>query len=169
MSTAKAKVAYNLLINSVRTVVLGTVNADNIPNVSYAPFVIDEAKNIYIFVSKLSTHTYNLRVNSRASIMLIEDETKSKQIFSRRRVRYSCNASKISKDSPEWECIANKFDEKFGNIVYIFRNFPDLDIIKFQPCEGIFVMGFGAAYKIYSNDLNNLVYITEEDYEKEIS
>ena len=76
MSIAKAKAAYALLINTVRTVVLGTVSAENMPNVSYAPFIIDEAKNIYIFVSELSIHTYNLQTNPKASVMLIEDETK---------------------------------------------------------------------------------------------
>lgn len=93
MKIGRAKAAYNLLINSVRTVVLGTVSSGGIPNVSYAPFVMDEAKNIYIFVSKLSVHTSNIQANARASVMLIEDETKSKQIFARRRLRYSCSVT----------------------------------------------------------------------------
>ena len=93
MKIGRAKAAYNLLINSVRTVVLGTVSSGGIPNVSYAPFVMDEAKNIYIFVSKLSVHTSNIQANARASLMLIEDETKSKQVFARRRLRYSCSVT----------------------------------------------------------------------------
>jgi len=160
MKIAKAKAAYALLINSVRTVVLGTVSAENMPNVSYAPFIIDEAKNIYTFVSKLSIHTYNLQANSTASVMLIEDETKSKQIFARRRLTYSCKATTVDKNCPEWEDIANQFDKKFGNIVCMFRNLPDFNIIKFIPYEGIFVMDFGLAYKIKSDDLNHLIYIT---------
>ncbi|MEL6162879.1 MAG: pyridoxamine 5'-phosphate oxidase family protein [Cyanobacteria bacterium J06628_3] len=97
MSIVRAKAAYALLINTVRTVVLGTVNADNVPSISYAPFVIDETKNIYIFVSEFSTHTFNLQANPKASVMLIEDETKSKQIFARRRLTYSCSATKLEK------------------------------------------------------------------------
>lgn len=57
----RAKAAYALLMSNMRTVVLGTVSNQGIPNVSYAPFVIDEAKNIYIFVSKVSIHTSNLQ------------------------------------------------------------------------------------------------------------
>lgn len=169
MKIERAKAAYALLINSVRTVVLGTVSAEGMPNVSYAPFIMDEAKNIYIFVSKLSIHTCNLQANAKASIMLIEDETKSKQIFARRRLTYSCNATAIEKKSAEWDVIANEFDKRFGNIVYIFRNLPDFNIIKFTPYEGLFVMDFGAAYKINSNDLNHLICIIGEDNDEQIS
>lgn len=163
MKMERAKAAYTFLINSVRTVVLGTVSAEGIPNVNYAPFVIDEAKNIYIFVSKLSVHTSNLQANNRASVMLIEDENKTKQIFARRRLTYSCSASYVEKNSKEWENIANRFDQKFGNIIYIFRNLPSFNIIKFTPYEGLFVMDFGAAYQIYDRDLNHLISITEDE------
>ncbi len=157
----RAKTAYKSLINSVRSVVLGTVNAEGIPNVSYAPFVMDEAKNIYIFVSKTSVHTFNLQANARASVMLIEDEAKSKQIFARRRLTYSCHANAIASNTPEWEHICNRFDKRFGNIIYIFRNLPSFNIFKFTPDEGIFVIEFGAAYKIDPNDLNHLIPISE--------
>lgn len=163
MKIERAKAAYTVLINSVRTVVLGTVSAEGIPNVSYAPFVMDEDKNIYIFVSKVSAHSSNLQVNAKASVMLIEDENKSKQIFARRRVTYSCNATPMEKNSPVWEHIANQFDRKFGNIIYIFRNLPDFDIMKFTPREGLFVLDFGAAYKINDHGLNNLIQIREMD------
>ncbi|MEM6751589.1 MAG: pyridoxamine 5'-phosphate oxidase family protein [Cyanobacteria bacterium P01_C01_bin.38] len=169
MKIGKAKAAYTLLINSVRTVMLGTVSQTGIPNVSYAPFIIDEAKNIYIFVGNISTHTYNLQANGKASLMLIEDENKSKQIFARRRLTYSCNATVIDKNTIEWDCIANKFDKRFGNIVCIFRNLPDFDIVKFIPYEGIFVMDFGMAYKINSNDLNQLIYIKEHNNNEQTS
>ena len=158
----KAKATYALLISNMRTVVLGTVSNEGIPNVSYAPFVIDEAKNIYIFVSKLSVHTSNLQANGKASVMLIEDEAKSKQIFARKRLTYSCHGTVVEKNNPQWEHIANQFDQRFGNIIYIFRNLPDFEIFKFTPYEGLFVMDFGAAYQINADDLNHLVQITEQ-------
>lgn len=158
----RAKTAYASLINTVRTVVLGTVSAEGIPNVSYAPFVIDEVKNIYIFVNKLSVNASNLQANGKASVMLIEDEAKSKKIFVRRRLTYSCHAASVERNSPEWEHIANRFDKRFGNIIYIFRNLPDFNIFKFTPYEGLFVMDFGDAYKISSDDLNNLIHLIEE-------
>lgn len=169
MKIGRAKAAYTLLINSVRTVVLGTVSETGIPNVSYAPFIIDEAKNIYIFVGKFSIHNYNLQANGKASVMLIEDETKSKQIFARRRLTYSCNATNIEKNSTEWDYIASQFDKRFGNIVCIFRNLPDINIVKFSPYEGLFVMDFGMAYKISSDNLNQLIYISENDNDEETS
>ncbi|MGB3656179.1 MAG: pyridoxamine 5'-phosphate oxidase family protein [Rivularia sp. (in: cyanobacteria)] len=166
MKIQRAKAAYALLVNTVRTVVLGTVSETGIPNVSYAPFVIDEAKTIYVFVSKVSVHTSNLQANSKASVMLIEDENKSKQIFARRRLTYSCYATAIDRNSREWELIADRFDKRFGNIIYIYRNLPDFDIFKFTPHEGLFVMDFGAAYKITSSDLNHLIQIIEEGCDK---
>ncbi|MBV6627206.1 MAG: pyridoxamine 5'-phosphate oxidase family protein [Rivularia sp. (in: Bacteria)] len=161
MNTARAKAAYALLINTVRTVVLGTVSAENTPNVSYAPFIIDKAKNIYIFISKISIHADNLQANPKASLMLIEDENKSKQIFARRRLTYSCKATTVERNSTEWDYIANNFEKRFGNIVYIFRNLPDIKIIKFTPYEGLFIMDFGSTYKIRSDDLERLIYIED--------
>ena len=163
MTIARAKTAYASLINTVKTVMLGTVSAENIPNISYAPFIVDEAKNIYIFVSRFSIHADNLQANPQASLMLIENETKSKQIFARRRLTYSCNATKLDKGSNQWEHIANQFEKRFGNIVYMFRNLPDINIIKFAPYKGIFIMDFGLTYKIKSSDLNQLIYISEDE------
>jgi heme iron utilization protein len=77
-----------------KSVVLGTCSAAGDPQASYAPCVTDAERNIYIFVSGLSAHTQNLADTGKASALFIEDEAQTPQIFARKRLSYSCTASR---------------------------------------------------------------------------
>ena len=55
--------AYQTFTDQFQSAVICTVSQDGLPNASYAPFVMDDMKNIYIYVSGLSTHTQNLNVS----------------------------------------------------------------------------------------------------------
>lgn len=160
MNIEEVRKEYNAFTSIVESVMLGTVDFDQNPNVSYTPFVIDEEKNIYIFVSGMSVHTKNLHENGKASVMFVEDERNSKQIFARRRLTYNCMASLIQKDNPQWDLIADKFAERFGNIIDSLRSLPDFRIFKLTPYNGLFVIGFGAAYSISGENLNDVIHIT---------
>jgi heme iron utilization protein len=148
---------YQNFTNHFESVILCTVSVEGIPNASYAPFVMDEAKNVYIFVSGLSTHTRNLHSNPRVSILFIDDESKTEQIFARRRLIFDCTAT-LMKQTPEWTYIADKFETRFGEIIKMLRSLPDFRIFKLTPQHGQFVTGFGAAYKITGDDLNHLIH-----------
>ena len=150
---------YNAFTSIVESIMLGTVDSDENPNVSYTPFVIDENKNIYIFVSGMSAHTQNLHANGKASVMFVEDEKYTKQIFARRRLTYNCMASLIQKDNPQWDFIADKFAERFGNIIDSLRSLPDFRIFKLRPYNGLLVIGFGAAYRISGENLDDVTHI----------
>ncbi|MGF1677423.1 MAG: pyridoxamine 5'-phosphate oxidase family protein, partial [Rivularia sp. (in: cyanobacteria)] len=70
----KATAEYQQFTQEIQSIIISTVNNQGIPNGSYTPFVMDEFKNIYIYVSGLSTHTQNLNINPRVSVLFIEDE-----------------------------------------------------------------------------------------------
>ncbi len=165
MNIEEVRKEYNAFTSIVESVMLGTVDSDENPNVSYTPFVIDEDKNIYIFVSGMSVHTQNLHENGKASVMFVEDERDSKQIFARRRLTYNCITSLIQKDNPQWDLIADKFGERFGNIIDYLRSSPDFRIFKLTPYNGLFVIGFGAAYRISGENLNDIIHITGNGHE----
>lgn len=148
---------YQQFAREVESLILGTVDREGIPDTSYAPFVSDEDRNFYIYVSGLSTHTQNLENNSRASLLLIEDESKARQIFARRRLSYNCTAALLPRDTPEWEAIIALFQSRFGDIIEMFRSLPDFRIFKLVPQSGRFVVGFGAAYRISSDNLDRLI------------
>ncbi|MGJ5672535.1 MAG: HugZ family protein [Nostochopsis sp.] len=152
----QAQIEYEALIQKPQSVIIATANGQGIPNASYTPFVIDEFKNIYIYISGLSTHTQNLVVNPHASVMLIEDEDKTEQIFARRRLTFECIATLIERDSDTWHEIMNNFHDRFGEIMEVLSSLQDFRMFKLTPKEGRFVIGFGATYFINGDDLNQL-------------
>ncbi|NET37552.1 MAG: HugZ family protein [Cyanothece sp. SIO1E1] len=160
----QAVAAYQGFTDLFESVMLSTVNASGMPHASYAPFVMDEAKNVYIFVSGLSTHTQNLRTTGKACVLLIEDEAKSQQIFARRRLTLDCRATLLERGQPSWNGIADKFQARFGKLIEMFRELEDFNIFKLVPDAGRFVIGFGAAYKINADNLNTLEHITGDGH-----
>ena len=160
MSIEEAKKQYQTFTDLVESLMLATVDSEGNPNVSYTPFVMDEEKNFYVFVSGMSVHTNNLHANGKASAMFVEDEKETKQIFARRRLTYDCTASLVEKDNPEWALIADKFAERFGDIIDALSGLPDFRIFKLTPYKGLFVIGFGAAYRISGENLNDVIHIT---------
>jgi len=154
--------AYQGFTDLFQSVILSTVSEDSIPNASYAPFVIDESKNIYIYVSGLSTHTQNLYTVPRASVLFIEDESQTQQIFARRRLAFDCIAQFVERDTELWNQIVKRFEARFGEIIHIFRDLPDFRTLQLTPNQGRFVIGFGAAYEVDPNNLDTLIDITGE-------
>ncbi|WP_026732852.1 HugZ family pyridoxamine 5'-phosphate oxidase [Fischerella sp. PCC 9605] len=152
----KAQAEYEVFIQKFQSAIISTASNQGIPDASYAPFVMDESKNIYIYVSGLSTHTQNLSVNPHASVMLIEDEAKTEQIFARRRLTFDCTATLIERETDTWQEIVNQFHARFGEIIEVLSSLLDFRIFKLTPQQGRFVIGFGAAYSISGDNLNKL-------------
>lgn len=63
-----------------KTVMLATVGEDGNPNVSYAPFAINNGE-YQVFISTIARHARNLQEVPKVSLMLIEDESQSRQIL----------------------------------------------------------------------------------------
>ncbi|MBF2015903.1 MAG: pyridoxamine 5'-phosphate oxidase family protein [Rivularia sp. T60_A2020_040] len=158
----KATTEYQQFTQEIQSIIISTVNNQGMPNGSYTPFVMDEFKNIYIYVSGLSTHTQNLNINPRVSVLFIEDEAKTSQIFARRRLSYDCSASLIERETDEWTKIVDKFQTRFGEIIEMLRGLADFRIFKLTPHKGRFVIGFGAAYDINGDNLDKLVQIGKQ-------
>lgn len=158
----KVTAEYHKFTQEFQSIIISTVNEEGMPNGSYTPFIIDESKNIYIYVSGLSTHTQNLNVNPRASVLLIEDEAQTPQIFARRRLNYDCTATLIERETDEWKNIVDKFQVRFGEIIEMLRGLADFRIFKLTPHSGRFVIGFGQAYHISGDNLDKLVQIGKQ-------
>ncbi|MEM9151100.1 MAG: pyridoxamine 5'-phosphate oxidase family protein [Cyanobacteria bacterium P01_F01_bin.3] len=153
---------YQAFPGQFGSIMLGTVSAEGLPQASYAPCVVDDERNIYIFVSGLSAHTQNLSATGKASALFIEDESKTSQIFARKRLSYDCTGSLLPRGSEQWDAIAQQFAERFGNIIKIMIDLPDFRIFQLKPQGGRFVMGFGAAYDIDPSNLDQLIHKSAE-------
>jgi putative heme iron utilization protein len=145
---AEARAAYTSLLGAFQSVVLGTVNASGEPDASYAPAIVDEQRNLYVYISALSSHTGNIKQSGKASALIIEDETLSKQIFARRRATFQCRAEHIERRTPEWEARLDDFEDKFGKLVDHLRTMKDFDLFRLVPRSGRLVTGFGRAFDL---------------------
>ncbi|MEO1401630.1 MAG: pyridoxamine 5'-phosphate oxidase family protein [Cyanobacteria bacterium J06635_1] len=156
MAFEKIIAAYQAFPAQFQTLVLSTVGADGAPHASYAPFVIDSDKQIYIYVSGLAAHTGNLKRSGQASVLFIEDESSTEQSFARRRLTYQCRAAVLGRGSVQWNAIATQFETRFGDIIGMLKGLADFEIFQLAPRSGRFVLGFGAAYQVSPDDLDQL-------------
>jgi putative heme iron utilization protein len=138
------------LINASKSVILATVDAEGNPNSSYAPFVqVDQT--FYILVSFMAKHTKNLADGRKTSIMFIEDESATKQIYARERLTIEATTSQIERDSEVWNTVIAKLRKAHGKVVEVISEMGDFILIALQPVKGSYVNGFGSAYFVDSN------------------
>ena len=132
---------------SVGTVQLATLGDDGFPHSGYAPFVFDGV-DVIIFVSQLALHTRDLLANGKVSVMLIDDESKAREIFARTRVSYQCEAGVVAPDDKTYETLLDALQARHGKMIGLLRQLPDFVLFRLSPNAGQFVMGFGQAYKL---------------------
>lgn len=138
------------LINASKSVILATVDAEGNPNSSYAPFVqVDQI--FYILVSFMAKHTKNLADGRKTSVMFIEDESATKQIYARERLTIDATTSQIERDSEVWNAVVAKLRETHGKVVEVISEMGDFILIALQPVKGSYVNGFGSAYFVDAN------------------
>lgn len=130
-----------------QTLLLATVNADSVAELSYAPYV-EFGGDFYIYVSELAAHTKNLLSTGVASIMFIENESEAGHLFARKRLIYQCQAVEIQPQDLLSSNILEKMEAKFGSLIVTLRSLGDFHLISLTPNAGQFVAGFGMAFSV---------------------
>jgi len=147
----------NDFLEDFQSLTISSLDENKLPFSSYAPFVKNEA-SYYVYISNMAKHTQNLRNNDKCSLFFIEDESKCKNIFARKRVSIQCNAKEINKDCDYEETILEIFEEKFSKeMVQMLRKMNDFYIFEFTPYYGEAVFGFGQAYNLGGENFDQLV------------
>lgn len=131
-----------------RSVQLATVDASGAPLASYAPFAFDADGALLIFVSELARHTRDLQAVPRCGAMLIDDEAASHEIFARLRASYECRVETVARDDPAFEAELARLRERQGKMIELLRTLRDFTLFRLVPESGLFVMGFGRAYRL---------------------
>lgn len=139
-----------------RSLIMATASADAVPDASYAPFVRIDDNAFYVNLSDLSTHTANLLATQRVSVMFLQAEEHSKQLFARKRLSFEAEADVVARHSPEWGRILDLFERKFGDVVELIRPLEDFRLFRLRPRCGVFVRGFAQAFPIGPNELERL-------------
>ncbi|MGB0372815.1 MAG: HugZ family protein [Opitutales bacterium] len=142
------------LFETTKTANLGSVSAQGIPSASYAPYIMDEAGNFYIYISALAKHTANIKRSLKTSFMLIEDEAQASSLFARKRVTWDCEVEPIERDGEEFNVRISDFEETFGDIMNTLANMTDFSLFRLKPCNGVLVLGFGQAFRLSGHEIN---------------
>ena len=148
---------FHTFIDDKYSVILGTINNEGTPEASYAP-VLRINHRFYVYVSELSKHTGNLLATLQASLLFIEDETTSKQIFARQRATLKTKVKPIERNSDLWEVILDSFEEKFGPMIPMLRPLEDFHLFEFASEEAGYVRGFAQAYRLVGQELSEVTH-----------
>lgn len=126
---------------------ISTISASGKPLASYAPFVRDDKGSFYIFVSTLANHTTNLS-NGVASVLIIDDEKDTIQIYTRIRLCYQCNVEEISRQHKDFNVFIEMLKNRHGQVVDTLAELADFKLFRLNPDSGRFIKGFGQTYTI---------------------
>lgn len=148
------------LKQQIKTIVLATVDAQGTPNVSYASFVINNGE-YQVLISTIARHARNLQEVPKVSLMLIDDESKSREIFARRRLTFDATARMLERHSAEWESAVQALKARHGDLVDNLSTMKDFNVFCFKPEQGLFVKGFGKAFQVSTDDLVSFVHLDE--------
>lgn len=143
---------YQALIASQQTFLLSTASADGVPDISYAPFVRDNAGVFYIYVSEMACHTVNFLNNPQGSLLFIRPESEARNLFARERAVLNCSVKEISRDEVIYADRIQALQDKFGEVVSLLRALPDFHLFALRPETGRYVVGFGRAFSINVTD-----------------
>lgn len=144
-------------ISNIQTAIIGTIDKENLPFSSYAPYVYDNNR-FYIYISSIATHTKNLHVSPVASLFFIEDESKTQNLFARKRISLQCDSVKIARDTQRFEEILDLFSHKFdASMVEMLKKMTDFNLYELHVKSGEATFGFGDAYFIGGKDMNELI------------
>lgn len=134
--------------HSYQSVMLATSTAKGCNDCSYTPYILDQQRHLIIFVSQLAPHTQNLQENGQAGLLFIEDESKTRNIYARKRLSLNAIARLIYPDDPNYADHLEQLAEVHGKMVNMLRQLPDFLLFELIPHEGRFVRGFGDAWDL---------------------
>ena len=144
-------------IKNIQTAIIGTLDKNNHPFSSYAPYVHDNHR-FYVYISDIATHAKNLQANPKASLFFVEDESKTSNLFARKRVSLQCESVKIARGSERFEMVLGLFSEKFDSkMVETLKKMTDFNLYEFKTVYGEATFGFGKAYFVGGEHMDTLI------------
>ena len=155
----------NELLEPFQTTVLGTEGSNGYPFSSYAPFYYD-GEVVYIFISNIATHAQNMQSTLKASAFFIEDESITKNMFKRKRISLQCDVKIIPREDATFNNIMEAFVGKQGSTLQMLMEMGDFNLYALTPIYGEATFGFGEAYNIGGEKMNQLVTRTGESGHK---
>jgi len=139
-------------IDSRRSLQLASLGEDGVPFASYAPFARDD-DSLYVILSDIAIHGRNLLRDSRASVLVIEDEDTAGELYARVRVSYQVAAEELAVGSEAWERGVDLLEARHGERPRNLSKLADFRLFRLRPKAGRYVKGFGKAYTLEGGTL----------------
>lgn len=156
MSTQKtAQQLSDSLINlhdRSKTLMMATQTEASAPHISYSPYALIDGK-YYVFLSELAEHTRHLTERPQASIMLIEDEQDTRNLYARARLSWVAQASMIKRQTALFDAAMSQLKKRTGQTIGLLLSLNDFNLFELAPQHGRLILGFGQAYQIKPEDL----------------
>ena len=154
----KVRREYRTLRDSSKAALLATVTQDQMPCASYAPLVwVDNC--CYFYLSDLASHTRNLKRCPAISLLLMEDEDLVGNAFARRRITFEATVVIVEREDSLFAQVLAEFHHCFGKVMDVIEPLPDFHLFQLQLQAGRFVRGFGQAYELTGDQLNDLTHV----------
>ncbi|MBP6116381.1 MAG: pyridoxamine 5'-phosphate oxidase family protein [Neisseriaceae bacterium] len=135
-----------------KTLMMATQTEDATPHISYSPYALLNGK-YYVFLSALAEHTRHLTERPQASIMLIEDEQDTRNLYARARLSWVAQARVIAREATLFNQAIEQLKARTGATIDLLVSLNDFDLFELTPQHGRLVLGFGQAYQIKPEDL----------------
>ncbi|MFL1780918.1 HugZ family heme oxygenase [Candidatus Hepatincolaceae symbiont of Richtersius coronifer] len=139
-------------IGSLKSIILATTDHHHEPYATYAPYAFYD-NNYYIYISSVTEHCDNLKQNNKLEVMFLEDESKSTQVFARKRVRFKAIAEFLPRDYQHFDTIMEAFEKKEAKSVALIRKMTDFTLVKIKFTQGRYVKNFGQIFglQVFNN------------------
>lgn len=139
------KMNYLNFIANRKNLILGLIDDEGVPFVSYAPFV-KKAGKLYIYISAIAEHYKYIEKNEYVDVLLIADESFTNNKFATERVRWRCTSKRI--DEAGHEDIFEQFNTDHGASMMNLLRGLDFSLFELTPLHGRYVVGFGLAFDL---------------------
>jgi len=154
----KIQQEFQTLRESLKTAQLATTDASGNPEASYAPYIwIEQA--CYLYLSLLARHTTNLLTNPAISLLFIEAEEKTRNLFARRRIILQGKVEIIARELPQFAIVMTEFKSRFGDFINVVEPLQDFNLFRVNPKSGRFIRGFAQAFELTGPGLSEIKHI----------
>lgn len=147
------------------SVVLGTVNHEGNADSSYAP-CLQKDGHYYVYLSELAHHTPNMLNHLNASLLFIEPEDKARNLFKRKRSTIRVEAEVVERGSDKFNAIMDDYADEFGGIMRNLSEALDFHLFRLNPKHATYVRGFGQAYNIVGEKLDEIKHLRDRGHGK---
>jgi putative heme iron utilization protein len=152
----RATAQLKQLLHARSVAALGTLHA-GAPYVSMVPYAIaSDGSGLIIHVSRLSSHTEDMRSDARVSLLVMQQEGRRTSALALARASIQGTALELASDSPDLPGFRAAYLERFPEASQMF-GFADFFLFKIQPMSVRFVAGFAQAHTFSAESFTRLL------------